>query len=227
LLSYREWAELALEFTKSLASLPGKTFITAELHPPISLTAVRALNDRLRIPMPEPLCEFLTQASSNCNCTYSWEPPRELQSTLERIFPNHTSLFGGPSLCDISWIEEREMGCLDTADATRELFPEGARIWANSVPFHAVGNGDYFALYTGPDRENDELPVVFLDHDNCLGTKKLGRTFDDFLSHWEDLHYLDAQFLIQTFLDPIRGALNTRSPTKVAFDEFLQTALGN
>jgi SMI1-KNR4 cell-wall len=223
MLDYRLWAERALEFTRGLRSLSGEIKVTADLHPPLSAPAVRDLNSRLRLPLPEPLCAFLTRASSNCSCTYWWEPPGELQGRLQELFPSNTFIFGGASLCDSSRFETNERGCFDTAEALEKRLPEEARLWANSVPFHECGNGDFVGLYVGNDRQGDAFPVVYLDHDGCGASEVLAPNFEEFLIAWEELNYIHGFFLREYFFNPIRGSINPNSPKKADLDDLFRS----
>src|SRR5581483_4217019 len=104
--------------------------------------------------------------SANCLCNYWWEPPPgRLQDRLSELFPSNDFIFGGASLCDSRQLEDGELGCRDLGEAYQKRFPEDAKLWVNSVPFHECGNGDCIALYVGDDRERNEFPVVYLDHD--------------------------------------------------------------
>lgn len=226
MLDYRAWVERAVEFTKRLGSLPGDIHFTAELRPPMNPKEVEALSDRLRIPLPEPLRVFLTHASSSCRCEYSWEPTADFRGRLLELFPSSTFIFGGASLCDSDWFEEHEGGCFDMATAYEATQPDEARVWANSVPFHPVGNGDYFALCVGGESPNDELPVIYLDHEGNAA-KQLARSFDEFLTAWEQLSYIGGFFLIDYFLDPFRGMINLASPKKAALDELFRAGKVN
>jgi hypothetical protein len=222
MLDYRAWAERAKKFTASLKSLPGRITVQAEVQPALSESEVLAISSRLRLPLPQPICAFLTTASANCSCEYWWKPPEELQARLEALFPIKTFIFGGASLCDSSQFEVNERGCRDTAEVLEQVYPEDARLWFNAVPFHECGNGDYIGLYVGDDRRGDEFPVVYLNHDGYGGSMALAPSFDEFLVAWEELDYVHGSFLTQFFLDPIAGCINPRSPKKSALDDLLR-----
>jgi len=221
-LDYKSWAERALAFTESLRSLPGKINVTAELHAPLSPSAVHELNSRLRLPLPDPLSAFLTQASSNCRCQYWWEPPPDLQHALLELFPSKDFIFGGASLCDIDEFEANERGCFHTGEGHQKIYPEDARLWMNSVPFHEGGNGDFIALYVGNDRCSADFPVVYLDHDGCGASEVLAPSFDDFLIAWEALYYIHGSFLTQFFLNPVRGTIDPESPKRAAIADLFR-----
>src|SRR4051794_37322584 len=112
-LNYREWAERVLAFTKRLESFPGKVTVSVELRPPMSASKLRALNGRLRIPLPEPLCAFRTLASSHCKCDYQWELPEELHGLALELDRHETRICGGVSFRDSRWLEGAERGCND------------------------------------------------------------------------------------------------------------------
>jgi len=117
-----------------------------------------------------------------------------------------------------------ERGCWDTGEPYEMRYPEAARLWTNSVPFHACGNGDYIGLYVGDDKRGDEFPVVYLDHDGSGGSGLLSPNFDQFLADWEKLRYIHGSFLGRFFLNPIRGSINPDSPKKAALDALFRSA---
>jgi len=218
-LDYKKWVQRAVEFTTSLRSLPGEIHVTAEAHPPTTQLDVERLSSGLRLPLPEPICVFLTGASSNCSCEYWWMPPSELLGSLSEVFPSNDFIFGGASLCDKERFARDEKGRYDTGEALEKAYPEDAKLWIHSVPFHEVGNGDCLGLYVGPDRRKKECPVVYLDHDGYGGSRVLAPSFDEFLVAWEELKYIGAFFLRQFFLDPISQSINPNSPKKRLLDD--------
>jgi hypothetical protein len=128
-------------------------------------------------------------------------------------------------LCDWSQFECNEKGCYDTGEALEAHYPEDARVWLNSVPFHEQGNGDYLALYVGADWSGKEYPVVYLDHDGCGFSRVLSASFDEFLQVWEELDYVHAFFLREFFVDPVTGHINPNSPKKKKLKALFKEAL--
>jgi hypothetical protein len=222
MLDYKRWAHRALDFTESLRRLPGRINMQATVRPPLTRSEVMFLSGVLRLPLPAPLSAFLATASSNCCCEYWWEPPDELQGHLERLFPSNTFIFGGASLCDSSQFEINEKGCMDMAEGFERRYPEDARLWVNSVPFHEAGNGDYIALYVGDDRRAQDFPVVYLDHDGCGFSGFISNSFDEFLTAWEGLRYIHGFFLREYYFNPVSGSLNPASPKRAELDALFQ-----
>lgn len=220
---YWGWVQRALEFTTGLGALSGKIRFAAHADPPMKPPEVAALSARLRLPLPEPLCAFLTTASANCACTYWWEPPAALEPALEQLFHSNSFIFGGASLCDHARFYENQIGCYDLGTGWELEKPEAAKLWLNSVPFHDVGNGDCFGLYVGSDRRGRDYPVVYLDHDAC-SCVVLAPSFDEFLAAWEKLCYIGGFFLRDFLLDPISGSINPNSKKRELLRDLLRTA---
>jgi hypothetical protein len=226
MVNYLRWVERAVAFTQRLRSFPGEIRITAELGKPVSRSEIETLNKRLRLPLPVSIVEFLTAASSHCNCEYWWEPPKELQTLLEELFPSNTFIFGGASLCDISQFENNGRGCYDTGEAMAQDFPGDSVLWLNSVPFYEQGNGDYLGLYVGSDLRSRDYPVVYLDHDGSGFSRVLAASFDEFLEAWEDLDYIHPFFLREFFLDAGSEHINPKIPKKEQLTALFRRAGG-
>ena len=113
------------------------------------------------------------------------------------------------------------------APAGMSLRP-GWELWCQSVPFIAVGNGDYLALDV--TKGAGRLPVLYLCHDGDAEDGGDGRTafeispsFDQFLADWEALCYVGPEIwlLAPFFADDGRGALHVEQPKATMWREII------
>lgn len=185
---YRAWLQRARSFVEGVRSLPGDIRIEINIEPPISHEELAPLIAKCRLPVPPELIRFFTEASRHCLCSYWWRPPEEYRNQLRLIAPN----WGG----DYFWGGLELVG----ADALRDDFdiesfedyPKDRRFWEHSLPFLEVGNGDIIGLYLRDRKENP--PVAYLVHDGGGGSEVFSPSFEEFLTQWERIGFLGANF---------------------------------
>jgi hypothetical protein len=221
MLDYAKWLQRALEFMERLRGLPhavdysttsrhepGTYRIEVSIAPALSEDRIRDLAQSCRLPIPEPLKRFWSEASQHCRCTYWWNAPKEFHHQLDVALPHWggETISGGPEFSSVDDIVSFPQDCLDWADHFREQSPKDARFWEHSIPFIPVGNGDHIGLYV---RDNpDDPPVCYLSHEGCGASCILAPNFDSFLTSWEQVGYLHSDDLWSFvnektgFLDP-------------------------
>jgi hypothetical protein len=203
--NYGDWMRRAAAFTERLRGLPGEVRVEAVVAPPLSDEAVAALARSCRLPIPDPLRRFWTQASEHCRCTYWWDAPERFHPQMAVAFPDWSlsHIWGGPEFEAAEDLVKLTDDLLDWE--TRDDFPLDARYWVHSLPIVPVGNGDYAGLYVRDDPVNP--PVVYLCHDGCGASGIIAPNFDAFLVLWERLGYIGLHFL-RSFVNPRTGLVD-------------------
>ena len=211
-MDYSAWVERAKKFVGEL-SFPDESDISVEVAPPLSDKEADALNESLPLGLPKPLREFYTTGSADIACSYYWSPHEDSHaSQLDELLYSY-SLYGGPSIIPaqqlaphgdfIDWIDEDE-------------HPEAFELADNSVPFIAVGNGDYVTLQVESEsvlyfcHETPEAPIA-----------SISPSFEQFMTDWERLCYLHPM-QIGAFYGP-DGMLDLKQENVEKWREFIET----
>ena len=159
-----------------------------------------------------------------------WQPPKKLKNLLFSLFPPHDSIAGGLELCGFNG--QFTLGnCFlpGLADAAEAYEENGDHVnknfWANSIPFHDCGNGDFLAIYTGNDCPTGTFPVAYLDHDGGEYSSVISPDFDTFLDVWERLYYVEPGLILgREFYDEQTGYINPIAKRKEDLDKFWTAA---
>ncbi len=198
MIDYAAWIRRAESFVRQLNRLPGQWGMSIRIRPPISTDAADKLAASLPLGLPGPLRDFYTTGSSNVCCRYFWEPGDKYQRKVDKVFLYQHSLWGGPELiaaedlADEHCVQEWFCGA---EDLLGENSKDVLAVWQNTVPFIAVGNGDYLALHI--NHELPEMPVVYLCHDDTdMPIMRISPSFEQFLTDWEQLHYIGPDMLV-------------------------------
>lgn len=201
-MNYANWLQRAIEFMESLRRLPGTVKVEIEVAPPLPEDEIRRLVQSCRLPVPEPVRRFWSEASAHCHCTYWWDTPSDFHKQLAIALPEGSTehiVVGGPDfLSPHDFIEVADC-CQDWANLFRNEFPRAARYWDHSLPLISLGTGDYVGLYVrdGPD----DPPVVYMCHDGGGGSRIIACTFDELLTIWEQFSYIGIDIL-RSFVNP-------------------------
>ena len=223
--NYGLWLRRLSTFVGGLEHLPGRPELKCEIGPPVDKGA--ALSNRYFVgrQLPIALFRFYTEGSAKCVCTYWWDVPEPMLTTLHDVFPIENVLIGGLNLCGIDKMEYYLQGCLDTADGLESNKRyEDAKMWSNAFPFHNLGTGDYLGIYTGSDWQSSGCPVVLLDHDGCR-SRIISPDFDLFLDTWEKLNYLNPLTASGNFTNYATGFMRSESRLATALAGFWKQAL--
>jgi hypothetical protein len=195
MLDYAAWVQRAREFVERLRSVPGDMRIEIDIAPPISRTELAPLIAASRLPVPECLIRFWTEASRCCKCTYWWKVPPELENQLRILAPpwRQNYFWGGVDFIGVdSFLGDLEY--LPDVGACLKDSPKDRRFWENSVPLFHVGNGDTVGLYVRDGSDNP--PVASMSHEGYGSSDVFAPSFDDFLVNWERIGYLGFEFLL-------------------------------
>jgi hypothetical protein len=234
--NHREWIERAVAFAEQVRTFPGRVHVTVKVEPPLKEAELASLETRWRRPIPSPIRRFLTQGSADCFCYYYWDPPPPYPDELGKVVSHY--LVGGADLCGAHGfqppgaslgsvsLDYMLTGLRDMADGFQERgIMRESELWRHSFPFCHVGNGDYLALHVENDRRPDDYLVVYLDHDadpkHDVHSFFVDDSFDRFLSHWEELFYINPLFLIR-FVDEKTGKLDPSLPKARQFQEIMR-----
>jgi hypothetical protein len=235
MVNYGQWIQRAVAFTERVRTFPGDVGVESRVGPPLSEADLRALEAKFRLPIPAPIRRFLTQGSEDCYCYYYCDPPAPYPERLGEVVSDY--LVGGASLCEVNGFDPPDgkpgsvslaymlSGLSDMADAVEEWgMTRESELWRNSFPFCHVGNGDLLGLYMDGSRREDDYLVLYIDHDADaeLGvySRFIDESFDTFLSHWEDLFYINPLFLGR-FVNKDTGRLDPTSQNARRFQEIM------
>jgi hypothetical protein len=197
---YSQWVGRAVAFINALRTLPGEVTSEVAVAPPLSESEVSKYEHGLRVPIPKPVREFLTNGSASCHCRYTWTPIGQNLAVLQELFPAKSYIYGGASLCNVEDFASFQIGCSDWVSEWSDASDDKI-LWRRSFPFASIGNGDYLALDVAIQ---DVAPVVYLGHDGSGQSCRLAGSFQQFLLDWEQICYLESWFWY-TFADPSSG----------------------
>src|SRR5262249_16490455 len=196
IMDFKKWVRRVVDFHTTLPRLGGRVNVHSTVAPPMSLEEVNRLADKLRLGVPLQLRRFLTEGSANCACTYLWWPPPKLEERFGQVFPSKGYIWGWANLCNAAKFEEYQIGCHDWGSAWEDS-PEqrtDMELWMRSVPFSSLGSGDYLALDVGTDP--NDLSVAYLSHDGYGWSRIVARSFEQFLTDWQELYYVGVDILL-------------------------------
>ena len=217
-LDLRAWTRRAELFVRNLTYLPGRWGISISVEPPISGEEVDRIAAQLPLGLPLALRRFYTEGASKLNCTYRWEPPEEVASRLESILDGEDYVFGGARILPCSnLLSHHDIAEWPWGGADTELTAEqkkDQRVWQRTVPFIAVGNGDYVGIHVA-DGAADQ-PVVYLYGNDIEGSvRRISPSFDRFLADWEALGYIGPEsWLLGAFMSKVGGGTLNANGTK-------------
>lgn len=200
------WEQLARE---KESPEPENPRIEIRVAPPLTRKECNRLADSCRLPIPTPLLRFWQQASGHCRCTYWWDTPEPFGKQLSVAFPHWSAsqICGGADFFSAHEIVH-ELVPYTTEDCAESFQERGLvrdwRIFTNSLPLMAVGDGSYVGLYVRDSVRNP--PVVYMSHEGCGASNILADSWDEFLESWEQLGYIGIDFL-SAFRDPRTGLL--------------------
>jgi hypothetical protein len=117
------------------------------------------------------------------------------------LFPNETSIYGGPELGPVNALPDYLRSCGEWAKMFEDAREEDeSQHWGSALPVIAVSNGDYVAL-EGSTPMDDDPPVIYLSHEGQ--SARLAESFTAFLGTWERLCYLGPEiWMLETFRGP-------------------------
>lgn len=224
MLDYAHWLKRAEDFVRGLGNLPGQWGVSIAIEPPLARRAADELRNRLPFGLPAPLYDLYTQGSASYRCAYYWSPDEAHLPLVGEVFPHTYSLYGGARFIPACQLADAHASVRSWARGWNGTPDGGPRpsweAWQESIPFLAVGNGDYLALRVRGDRT--DLPVIYLCHDAEDGGDgrtafEISPSFDQFLSDWETLCYIGPEiWLLAAFLsDDGEGPVQVNQP-KVA-----------
>ncbi|HJU67550.1 MAG TPA: SMI1/KNR4 family protein [Gemmatimonadaceae bacterium] len=203
---FAAWVRRATGFVEARRDRPGFVVEEEPAAGPLSAREIDALARRLERTLPSSLRGFLEHGAAALASHYRFEYDPDIESETElflAVFPDQTSLYGGPSFGPAWELPDYARSCREWAQQFDEVGdPASAKVWGGALPIIAVANGDYLAL----DYPSDDLgassdpPVVYLSHDD--ESVQLTTSFTSFLTVWEQLCYVGPEIWM---LDSFRG----------------------
>ena len=181
----------------------------ARIKRPVAKSTLNRLSHQLRLPVPLPLLEFFSNASSQCLVGYyiEWDNG-EICGQMDLPSVRHAK--SGLRNCK-EWGEG-----MDDADASHA--------WLNAFPFLDLGNGDVIAMDLSAGLS--EMPVVYLNHEGSY-IPPLADSLKEFLYHWERICYRGPSYWdIREFIDKRSGKLNSDLKAAQQFRKFMSTDVG-
>jgi hypothetical protein len=222
MMDFAKWSQRAVAFTEALRGFPDRR---VEVGAPYTLERIRALCAECPLQIPDVLVNWYLSVGS-CHCAYSLDIPIAFEDQMELVFPDGKKnvLWGGADLIDLPELVLMPKGCRAIAEGFQEHVASGidaelgledpgatendAKLWADSFPLIGENNGDYIGLYVGDS--TIEPPVVYLCYTGCGACKVISPNFEEFLRMWEELRYIGCNFLVNPFINPTTGFLDSK-----------------
>lgn len=191
---YAGWLQRALTYFERLRTLPGDIGVEIEAAPSVQRAEIAACLEGARLPIPECLIRFWSEASAAFGCTFWWDTPPKFQRQLRIALPHWSMshIWGGAQTYPPWHIP----ACLDdlasSADYFRD-FPTDFRLSQHSIPLFHTRTGDLVALYVRDTVDNP--PVAWISHDAYNCSCILCPSFEQFLMQWESAGFLAVDLM--------------------------------
>jgi hypothetical protein len=191
---YAAWLRRALRHFEEFRALPGETRVEIEAAPPVPRSEIAAHLEGIRIPTPECLIRFWTEASAAFGCTFWWDTPPQFQRQMRIAFPHWSMshIWGGAQTIAPWHVATHLDDLAETVERFRD-FPTDYRLSQHSIPFFSTDTGDLVALYVRDTIVNP--PVALISHEGYNCSFILSPSFEQFLAQWERVGYLAVAFL--------------------------------
>ncbi len=208
-LDYLAWCERLRTFLKQAARLPGAVSVSDSIQRPEDENDYPTSLAEVHSSLPPEVFGFLRNASARCAFDYDWMPTAGWRERFSEFYPQLDSIRGGADLCEMAAYSNY---------ANRDLI-------ANLIPFGSWYKPDPplydgFVRLTSPRHGSTEREVALkcedgadrgvylVDPQNKSDKQRISMTFDEFLSDWETIRYVELSLdHLQPWLDGDSGLL--------------------